>query len=144
MRLFTLIVLIHFSITLCFAQSAAKREVLQAEKDRFAAQVTKNYAVLDKTIGDDLYYIHSNGDTDTKDTFIQGIRDGSRSYNDITMEETKVRVYHGKTAVINGLCTYFRTAENGQPNNLRLRYTNVYVKRGKQWQMVAWQSYRMP
>ncbi len=143
MRLYILLALIYFSISLGFAQSAAEQEVLKTEKDRFAAQVSKNYSVLDQTIGEDLYYVHSNGNIDTKESFIQGIKDGSRSYNDITMEETKVRIYYGNTAIVNGICTYFRTAENGQPNNLRLRYTNVYVKRGKQWQMVTWQSYRM-
>lgn len=143
MRLYISLFLTYFSISLGFGQSVAEREVLQAEKDRFVAQVSKNYAVLNQTIGEDLYYVHSNGNIDTKQSFIQGIKDGLRNYNNITTEETKVRIYNGKTAIVNGLCTYFRTAENGQPNNLKLRYTNVYVKRGKQWQMVTWQSYRM-
>jgi ketosteroid isomerase-like protein len=144
MRLYILLILLPFSIHSSVAQSAARQQVLEAEKERFAAQVSKDYARLDKLISEDLYYIHSNGSVDTKSTFIGGIKDGSRSYEDITMEDTKVRVYHGRTAVINGLCTYLRTGENGQPNNLHLHYTSVYVKQGKQWQMVSWQSFRIP
>jgi ketosteroid isomerase-like protein len=32
----------------------------------------------------------------------------------------------------------------GQPVTFRMRYTDVYVKRGNRWQMVAWQATRMP
>jgi uncharacterized protein (TIGR02246 family) len=144
MRSYFLIALLFLVGTIGFAQSAAEQEVWQVEKDRFAAQVAKNYDLLEKVIGDDLYYIHSNGNVDTKSSFIGGMRDGSRQYGGITMDETKVRVFHNKTAVINGICTYLRTGENDTSNNLRLRYTSVYVKRGKQWQMVSWQSFRMP
>lgn len=126
-----------------FAQTPTERAVLDAEERRFAAQVWKDYAALDRLIGEDLYYQHSNGDIDTKTSFIQGIKEGKRNYDDIKIEESKVRVY-GKTAIINAVCMYYRKGENGQPNNLHLRYTDVWVKRNGRWQMVTWQSLKIP
>ncbi|CAN5916221.1 hypothetical protein BH24BAC1_BH24BAC1_19520 [soil metagenome] len=125
------------------AQTAAEREVMDTEKKRFQAMVDRDFAVLEEVIDSDLYYIHSNGSTDTKETFIGGFRDGSRSYENITIQDLKARIYNKKTAILNSTCTYHRTGEDGQPNNLRLLYTNVYVKRNGKWQMVTWQSHRL-
>ncbi|MCW5736576.1 MAG: hypothetical protein KIS73_20785 [Enhydrobacter sp.] len=33
---------------------------------------------------------------------------------------------------------------NGNPLAFRLRFTDVYAKRGDRWQMVAWQSTKLP
>ncbi len=141
-KIVSLILLLSCQI-IAYSQTAAEREVTETEKRRFQAMVDKDFAVLEQIIGEDLLYIHSNGSTDTKATFLGGMRDGSRSYGKITIEDLKARVYHKNTAILNGECTYHRTGEDGQPNNLRLLFTNVYVKRNKKWQMVSWQSHRL-
>ena len=33
---------------------------------------------------------------------------------------------------------------NGNPVSFRVRFTDVYVNKGGQWQMVTWQSTRLP
>jgi ketosteroid isomerase-like protein len=137
-----LFLLLTLTTGLSIAQTPAQNAVLDAEKARFAAQVSKDYGALDRLIGDDLYYQHSNGDIDTKATFIQGMKDGKRNYDDIKIEESKVRIY-GKTAIINAVCMYYRKNGKGEPNNLHLRYTDVWVKRKGGWQMVSWQSYKL-
>ncbi|UHG89856.1 nuclear transport factor 2 family protein [Spirosoma oryzicola] len=129
-------------IQLVRAQSADEKAVLDAEKQRFDAQVSKNYAVLEKVLSNDLVYTHSHGGSDTKQSYIQSIRDGKSKYDAIDMEEHKVRIY-GNTAVINGVCMV-KAVSNGETINTHLRYTDVYVRNGKQWQMVAWQSLKLP
>lgn len=124
-------------------QTVDETRLLQVEKERFAAQVAKDYPALERIIGDDLYYVHSNGNTDTKASFIQAIREGRSNYDDIKIEQSKVRVFHRQTGVINGMCTYYRKDAQGKANDLRLHYTAVYVKRNRQWQFVSWQSFRM-
>jgi hypothetical protein len=136
-------------ITLCLvlfvqlvrAQSGDEKAVMDAEKQRFDAQVSKDYAVLDKLLADDLIYAHSNGNTDGKQSYIQSIRDGKSNYVGLQPQEQKVRVY-GNTAVVNGI-VQVKMNNNNQPTEFKLRYTDVYVKKGGQWQMVAWQSLRL-
>ena len=123
------------------AMSADERAVLDAEKQRFDAQVKKDYAVLDRVLANDMIYTHSSGNTDGKQSYIQSIRDGKSKYDAIDVQEQKVRVY-GNTAVINGRCVV-KMNNNNTPTELNLRYTDVYVKNGGQWQMVAWQSLRL-
>jgi ketosteroid isomerase-like protein len=125
------------------AEGDPEQEVTAAETARFQAMVDKDFATLERLIGDDLHYIHSDGSTDTKEQFIGAIREGVRWYDDITIEELKVRVYGGETAVLNGRATFHRQGPDGEPANLSLYYTDVYVKRGGEWQMVSWQSLRL-
>ncbi|GAB3955354.1 hypothetical protein GCM10028805_42740 [Spirosoma harenae] len=124
------------------ALSAEGKTVAETEKKRFAAQVSKDYAYLDKVLGNDLVYTHSNGNSDSKESYIQSIRDGKSKYDAIDVEDQKVRVY-GNTAIINGICMV-KAMNNGETINTHLKYTSVYVRKGPQWQMVTWQSFKMP
>jgi len=124
------------------AQSSAdQKAVISAEKKRFDAQVSKNYTVLEQVLSDDLVYTHSNGNTDSKKSYIQSIRDGKSRYDAINVEDQKVRIY-GNTAIINGVCM-IKAMNSGQTINTHLKYTDVYVRKGNQWQMVAWQSIKL-
>ncbi|GAB4029021.1 nuclear transport factor 2 family protein [Spirosoma gilvum] len=121
--------------------SADEKAVIATEKKRFTAQIDKDFAVLDRVLASDMIYNHSSGVSDTKTSFVESIRDGKTVYQAIDIEEQKVRVY-GNTAVINGLCM-LKATSNGNPVNNHLRYLSVYVKKGGQWQMVAWQSLKL-
>ena len=123
------------------AMSADERAVSAIERQRFDAQVSKNVAVLERVLANDLIYTHSSGNRDTKQSYIQSIRDGKSNYESIDVQEQTVRVY-GNSAVINGVCLV-KMNNNNTPTDLKLRYTDVYVKKGGQWQMVAWQSLRL-
>ena len=121
--------------------SGDEKSVIDTEKQRFAAQVGKEYAVLERLLANDLIYNHSNGMSDTKPFFIQSIRDGKTIYHSIDVEEQKARIY-GNTAVINGLCM-LKATSNGNPLTNRIRYLSVYIRNAGQWQMVAWQSLKL-
>ncbi|QKZ14995.1 nuclear transport factor 2 family protein [Spirosoma sp. KUDC1026] len=112
--------------------------VKKAELQRFEAQVKKDYTALERLLADDMIYVHSSGNSDTKQSYIQSIKDGKSRYDAIEPGEMNVRVYGG-TAVINGTCTV-KAINNGTTVDTKLRYTDVYVRKGNQWQMVAWQS----
>jgi hypothetical protein len=124
------------------SQTSAESVVTEIEKQRFAAFVSKDYAYLDKVLADDLFYCHSSGLIDTKTSFIQSMKDGKLIYQEMNVEELKVRIY-GKTAVITGVCGA-KVLSNGQQLNTRFRFTDVYVKSKGGWQMVTWQSLRLP
>ncbi len=125
----------------CAVPDDQASQVLQLELQRFQAMVDKDIEFLEHVISEDLYYIHSNGNVDNKEQFIDPIAAGERSYEDITLDNPQVRIY-GNTAIINATCTYHRTGEDGLPNNLTLLYTNVYVRKSGRWKMVSWQSFR--
>jgi len=45
--------------------------------------------------------------------------------------------------VLTGACRISVTS-GGRPNSFSVRFTDVYANTGGRWQMVAWQSTRLP
>ncbi len=127
-------------------QAAAKAEVEALERQRFAAQVSKDFDVLGRIFGDDLIYTHSNGKIDSKETYINSIKEGKSVYDKIEVEELRLRPYNDqKTVVVNGTITITQPpSADGKPNIPHIRYAVVYVKdKKKGWQLVMWQSLKL-
>ncbi|PJJ60792.1 nuclear transport factor 2 family protein [Hymenobacter chitinivorans] len=126
---------------------AAAKEVEALERQRFEAQVKKDYAFLEKVFADDLVYTHSNGKQNGKADYIQSIREGKSVYDKIDVEALNVRAYNdGKAAVVNGTITIYQPNKpDGTPNVAHLKYVVVQVKDAKKgWQVVLWQSQKQP
>ena len=121
----------------------AQKEVEALERQRFEAQVKKDYAFLGKVFADDLVYTHSNGKQNNKAEYLQSIRDGKNQYDKIEIEALNVRAYaDGKTVVVNGtILIMLPNKPDGTANLAHLKYVVVQVKNRKQgWQVVLWQS----
>jgi hypothetical protein len=113
-----------------------------AEKQRFEVTVKGDYAALDKLLGDDLIYVHSNGKVDNEKTFLEGLTSGRSKYKSIESLEMKARELGG-LVFIDGRAKVL-VESNGQTNDLLLTYLDVWAKRNGTWQMVHWHSARMP
>jgi ketosteroid isomerase-like protein len=120
-------------------QAAAVRK---AENDRFAAMLKPDVAALDKLLGDDLTYTHGDGRVIDKMAFIADFKTGAFKYVTIQPNEMKVRVF-GDVAVVTGGAA-MQVVNNGVPATIKIRYTDVHVKRNGAWQMVAWEATRLP
>ncbi len=148
-RLFWLAALLSLPL-LTFAQNtpgaknaAAAKAVEALERQRFAAQVSKDYPFLEKVFADDLVYTHASGKQQGKADYLQGIRDGKSVYDKIDVETLNVRAYNdGQTAVVNGqIVIYQPNKPDGSPNVAHLKYVMVQIKdKQKGWQVVLWQS----
>ncbi|CAH0993916.1 hypothetical protein EMA8858_00021 [Emticicia aquatica] len=135
------------ALLLIFGQTAfaqnTKADVEALERQRFAAQVSKDYDFLEKIFADDLVYTHSSGKQDNKTTYIASIKEGKSVYNKIDVEEIVVRDY-GKMAVVNGKIMIEQPSADGKTVLLHLRYVVVYAKNGKKgWQLNTWQSLKL-
>ena len=125
-----------------FAQSAKEKEALNAEALRFSAMTRKDTALLNNLLAADLMYVHSNGLTETKTAPLNAIGSGNITYTSIAREpEVSVRLYK-KWAITNGTI-HVNGLLKGAPFDIRLKYSAVYRKRKKTWQLVNWQSTRI-
>jgi hypothetical protein len=126
-----------------FAKDNARTEDLKAaEAARFKANVDADAKVLGRLLDDDLEYVHSNGEVNTKKQFIDSLADGKRDYIATTFEIDGVRIL-GDVAIVRGTAKV-TVADNGQSRDLDLGYTDIWVWKDKRWQMTAWRSARMP
>ena len=126
-------------------QATAKAEVEALERQRFTAQVGKNFDVLGKIFADDLIYTHSNGKIDSKETYINSIKEGKSVYDKIDVEELRIRPYNDqKSAVVNGTIMITQPPVDGKPTLTHIRYAVVYIKtKAHGWQLVMWQSLKL-
>ena len=149
-----LAILLAFGLALpmlAFAQPTAKtqgveKEVEALERQRFEAQVKKDYAVLEKMLGDDLVYTHGDGHENTKAEYIQSIKDGKSQYGKIDVDAVNVRAYNdGKTAVVNGTIRITSPPRpDGNTTVARIKYVVVQIKdKKKGWQVVLWQAQKL-
>ena len=122
---------------------AIEKEIEALEHQRFEAQVKKDYALLEKALGDDLVYTHGDGHENTKAEYIQSIRDGKSQYGKIEIDALNVRAYNdGSTAVVNGTIRITSLPKpDGSTSVARIKYVVVQIKdKKKGWQVVLWQA----
>ena len=142
------VVFVFFAaVTMLAGPSIAKDEgreaaVKTAELARFKANVDADAKALGLLLADDLDYVHSNGDIDTKASFIESLTSGRRDYISMSADIQKVRVF-GDVAVIRGLAKV-TVATDGKSQDLAIGYTDTWVWKDKRWQMTAWHSSRYP
>ena len=120
----------------------AAAEVLIAEEARYAAQMGNDFAALERLIGDELVYVHSSTNVDTKASFIESLRSGGVRYRNMRRGDVKVRCY-GCIAIITGQGSFDVTVK-GQDLTLNLLFHAVWAKRAAGVQFVSWQATRLP
>ena len=113
-------------------------EVKAVEQRRVQALTSRDYAALEKLLGDDLTYTHSNGRFETKAQLLESLRSGNLEYRLMQHSDVQVRSY-GDTAVMTGR-SRLKVISKAHHLEVPIRFTLVYVKRAGEWQLVAWQS----
>jgi ketosteroid isomerase-like protein len=117
-------------------------EIKKLEDRRFQAMIDSDFETLDKLLGDHLIYTHSTGQSDTRADYIALCQKGVFKYRKIERPIENIQVY-GNTAVVTGHMK-MDVIVDGKPKLLNSRYTNVWIKGTRGWQMVAWQSTPIP
>ena len=119
-----------------------ERDIMQCDDRRFKAMVRGDVAALRMGLSDQLTYTHSSGVHETKGQFLGSLTLGQLSYKSIIPEARSVGVY-GVAGIVTGTARMEITAR-GQDARFRIRYLAVYVQAQAPWQLVAWQSTRVP
>jgi hypothetical protein len=127
----------------CFTKDSGRETALKAaELARFKANVDADAKALGLLLADDLDYVHSNGDIDTKKSFIESLTSGRRDYVSMSGDIQKVRIF-GDVAIIRGLAKV-TVATDGKSQDLEIGYTDTWIWKDDRWQMTAWHSSRYP
>lgn len=124
------------------ANHQTEQEVRRIETRRFAALARGDIASLEEIMADDAIYTHATGVVETKAEYLAKMKSGEVRYESFAPEQLQVRIY-GTAAVLTGVAGV-KAHVGGEVRNLRLRFTDVYVRQADRWQMVAWQSTRLP
>jgi len=116
--------------------------IIDLDRKRMQAMAAKDIATLEALLADDLVYTHSSARLDSKNSLIVGMTAGSTVYTSLEPSDVKAQDF-GDTVVLTGIAQ-IKVVSNGTPNAFGVRFTDVYAKRNGRWQMVTWQSTRLP
>ena len=139
---FLLASILSLAVLLSVAWAAsADEELKKLETDRAAAVVKGDVATLEKQTSDDYTLINMNGQMSDKSQMVNAFKTGQSKLTSDELSDMKVRVY-GNTAVITGKADVNGTL-GGKDATGQIMFTRVYVKKGGQWQSVAFQQTRV-
>ena len=116
--------------------------VIDLDRRRMEAMARKDIATLNELISDDLVYTHSSARLDTKQSLIGAMESGQTVYTAVVPSDVKAQDY-GNTVVLTGSAR-ISVNSGGNAMNFGVRFTDVWVNKGGNWQMVAWQSTKLP
>jgi ketosteroid isomerase-like protein len=116
--------------------------IIDLDQKRMDAMARKDVATLNALLSDDLIYCHSSARLDTKQSLIGAMESGATVYNAVEPSDVKAQDL-GSAVVLTGIAR-IRVTSGGKPNAFGVRFTDVYANKGGKWQMVTWQSTRLP
>jgi hypothetical protein len=103
--------------------------IIELSARKFQWLIQKQYDSLDALLHKEIKYIHSNGWIETKDEVLQDLKSGKLIYQKVNVAEAGA-ASSGKTVVVTGKGS-FEVLMEGKPIEIRLLYTEVYVKTKK-------------
>jgi ketosteroid isomerase-like protein len=125
------------------SQSKAEREVSDTVKRWAASIVSRDMDALGQIMADDIVITDYNGKVRGKKEELEILKP-SPDVKTISVENEDVKIkIHGKTAVVAAL-TIMVFNIGGRDTSMSMRYTAVFVKRERRWQIVALQTARLP
>jgi len=117
---------------------AAENEVTQIENDWNQSRIAGDAHRVAELLDDSWTDIHVDGRIERKDSYVQGIAAGDRHILSIDVIERVIRV-EPAVAVVTGEVVQ-RCFRRGEMREGRLRYTQVWVRRGSSWRMIRSQA----
>lgn len=118
------------------------REVVAQQLRRLQAMVAGDVETLGEILADKLTYVHTTGQVDTKENFLQTLRTGSLRYLSAQPDEVEINLYGG-VAVLTGR-SRMRIQIGHKADEFWIRFIDVYARLAGVWKQVAWQSTRLP
>ena len=108
----------------------------EIQQELAAAWMARDRATIERLIAPDWTVTHVAGQRLTRaDVFRDMFESDATHIESTTVDEVEVRLF-GDTAVVTGR-THARGSQSGAPFDMRLRFTDVFVRRQGAWQAVA-------
>jgi ketosteroid isomerase-like protein len=116
----------------------AHQEVLAAHEKRRTTTLNGDANTVASMMTDDLTFTHANAVVETKEQFVDALKTQRLQYKTLTDEDLQVRV-NGSTGVVSGT-VHIVVDASGTEYDLRVLFTELWVKEGDTWKMMLWHA----
>ena len=122
---------------------ADESALLRMEREWNEALKTRDVAWFERNLASDVTDISSgNGALHTKAEDIEALKADRTVYESLELSDLRARI-EGKAGVVNGVNHIKGRDEQGQAFDVRLSFTDTYIKRDERWQVWASQHTRV-
>jgi ketosteroid isomerase-like protein len=115
--------------------------LVRTEQAAAQAVVDLDFETMDRIYADDFQFHHSTGVVETKDDWLNMLRNTDSPYTSRKVDEIEVEL-HGDIAITSGRLTIKRDIDNPRFQDFRVWYIRVYEYRSERWQMISHRSIR--
>ncbi len=119
-----------------------EQRLLQLERDWAQAMIKGDVGFMERTAHPDYTFVSPDGRLVTRSEDLADLKSGAYKAESATVDDVKVRVYGGDTAVVTGR-TVLKGTYKGQDISGEYRFTDTFVKDKGEWRCVATQSTRV-
>lgn len=126
------------------APTAMEKTVDELHRKKFQWLIEKQYDSLTKMLDPRLQFMHSNGWIQTAKEVIDDLKSGKLNYQEVTVDSVEVKQLNPLTIRVMGRGRFAGIMNDGQAFEIRLLYTELYVRTGRSWKLVHRQSTRLP
>ena len=137
MRMLVWLLAVHVLV-----QTTPEQELRATEQSRFEAMMRGDTAALRRLLSAELVYTHSNGMVETREVHLAAIGSRKTVYESLAPVALSYHFY-GELAVGTGEVKSKGTLD-GTAFDVRLRVSTVHQRREGRWQLLLWQSTRLP
>lgn len=120
-----------------------EEKIIALEQEIFAGISNRDAASLGRLLADDFVYRTATGDEFDRATFLHNIATLPMTILAVQGENLKVNTY-GETAVLTGIQKARVRDDQGREMISAVAFTDVFIKRGRQWLMAQAYGVELP
>ena len=139
MKLKTILLFTFLLLSKSIFPQSALNEIKAFESERYQVLVDGDISKTTELISNDLLYTHSNLTFEDMEAYLLALKSGNYKFEKFVTDSTQYVFLNKKTVIAAGL-VHMQGKYYDTPYKLDGRFTAVYIKRKKQWQLAAWQT----
>jgi ketosteroid isomerase-like protein len=117
--------------------------IAAAEQLLYRAMIAQDFTALRQLLADDVVYIHSTAVAESKDAYLDGVRDGLYDYAAIHSRDVTLRIL-GDAAIQTGTMVMSVGARSEPKTPITLLFTLVWKREPQGWRLWQRHATRVP
>ena len=118
-------------------------QIASLEQRLYRAQVAGAVEDVEPLLSADLRYLHSTGVAESRDEYLQGVKDLLYEYGEIASRKVRLHVSED-LAIQNGVVDMTVSARGAPKKLIHLLFCLVWRREGAQWKLLYRQATRIP